>query len=89
MLLAGKDEREMTTAFKLTSAYRRVLDRVSREPGQLQRWSFPLVDRPRVEELVSRGLLEVIKNPVKEMASTGRLKRLASPKRAAPFCIRR
>jgi hypothetical protein len=40
----------MTTAFKLTSVYRRVLHRVSREPGQLQRWSFLLVDRPRVEE---------------------------------------
>lgn len=39
----------MTTAFKLTFVYRRVLDRVSREPGQLQHWSFPHVDRPRVD----------------------------------------
>jgi hypothetical protein len=49
----------------VTSAYRRVLDRISREPGQLQHWSFPVMDRPRVEELISRGLLEVIKAPVK------------------------
>jgi hypothetical protein len=60
----GRPSTTMTT-FKLSSVYRRVLDRVSREPGPLQYWSLPLLDRPRVEELISHGLLEVIKDPVK------------------------
>jgi hypothetical protein len=59
----------LKTEFKLTAGYRRILEHVSRKSGQLQKWDFMLVDRPRVDELVSRGFLELIKDPVEKDGS--------------------
>jgi len=55
-----------TTALKLTAAYRRILDRVRREPASAMRWSFPSIDRSHIDQLVSRGLLAVVEHPTQK-----------------------
>ena len=55
-----------TTALKVTAAYRRILDRLSSEPATAMRWSFPFVDRPRIDQLISRGLLAAIEHPTQK-----------------------